>query len=44
MNARNKNGQLTFESALEPTEDAESEALSSNDDRAAIEHDHATDK
>ena len=36
MNARNKNGQLTFESALEPTEDAESEALSSNDDRASL--------
>lgn len=36
MNARNKNGQLTFESALEPTEDAESEVLSSNDDRASL--------
>jgi len=31
MNARNKNGQLTFESAFGSTKDAESEVLSSND-------------
>ena len=36
MNARNKNGQLTFESALESTEDAESEVLSSNDDKSNL--------
>ena len=36
MNARNKNGQLTFESALGSTEDIESEVLSSNDGKSNL--------
>ena len=31
MNARSKNGQLTFESALESKEDIKSEVLTSNE-------------
>ncbi len=36
MNARNKNGQLTFESALGSTEDVEPEVLSSNDGKSNL--------
>ena len=36
MNARNKNGQLTFESTFGPTEKAESEVPSSNDDISGL--------
>ena len=36
MNARNKNGQLTFESTLGSTEEAESEVPSSNNDVSGL--------
>ena len=36
MNARNKNGQLTFESTFGSTEKAESEVPSSNDDISGL--------